>query len=67
MKTLSLFLATLIVGAVQIGSAQITPHPMQKPSFAADRMSLTPADKLRQDVRKLWSIKQFTERFSIAS
>jgi hypothetical protein len=50
------------MGAVQNAPAQIVPHAMEKPSPALDRMSLTPAERLRQDMRKLWSDHVFWTR-----
>jgi hypothetical protein len=53
----------LLAGAVQVGAAQIAPHGLEKSSVAApDRLSLTAADRLRQDMRKLWSDHVFWTR-----
>ena len=62
MKSISLFAGILLVGAVQIGTAQIGPYGLEKPSAAVDRTSLTASDRLRQEMRKLWSDHVFWTR-----
>src|SRR5436305_1735836 len=62
MKVITLLLTVFLIGTVQVGSAQIAPQGLEKPTPAADRMSLTSADRLRQDMRKLWSDHVFWTR-----
>jgi hypothetical protein len=62
MKALTLLLTVMLFGLVQLGSAQIAPYGVGKPSPAIDRVAVTPADMLRQDMRKLWSEHVFWTR-----
>jgi hypothetical protein len=62
MRLISLFPTIVLLSAVQVGSAQIVPHRLEKPSLSADSTSLTSADRLRQDMRKLWSDHVFWTR-----
>ena len=62
MKALTLLLTVMLFGLVQLGSAQIAPYGVGKPSPAIDRVAVTPADMLRQDMHKLWSEHVFWTR-----
>jgi hypothetical protein len=59
MKIISLLLTMLLIGTVQMGSAQTAPHGSVMPGH---HMSPTSADMLRQDMRKLWSDHVFWTR-----
>src|SRR5947208_8740025 len=62
MKAISFLLATVLFVGIQTGSAQIAPYGLEKPSPAVERMGLTMADRLRQDMRKLLSDHVFWTR-----
>jgi hypothetical protein len=62
MRVLSLLLATILVFGVQAVSAQNVQSGLEKPTPAVDVGGMASADRLRQDMRKLWSDHVFWTR-----
>src|SRR5438132_1676445 len=61
MKTLSVLLTILVAGIFQAAPAQIAPYGLEKPS-PVGKSTVTSAENLRREMRKLWSDHVFWMR-----